>query len=124
MMDVTFQRAQLLYQQHRYDLAANACREALAQSPHNALAHALLGLCLVHQKKYEDATAEAALAIHQAPDEPFCHYASGYIYLERNRFPESETAAKEAIRLSPEDPDHWSLLAQATFFQNRWQDAL
>ena len=124
MSNPIYQRAQLLFQQRRYDLAADACREALAQSPQDAFAHALLGLCFLQQKKYEEATAEAQLAIHQAPDSGYCHYVSGVIFQERNRFPEAEAAAREALNWNPEDPDYWSLLAQVCIAQQRWQEAL
>jgi tetratricopeptide (TPR) repeat protein len=124
MPNPLIQRAQLLFSQHRFDLAADACREALAQSPQDAYSHALLALCLVHQEKYDDATAEAQSAIHLAPDDPFSHYALGIIFQNRNRFPEAEASARQALQLAPEDADYWALLAQALFARERWSDAL
>jgi tetratricopeptide (TPR) repeat protein len=123
MNNPTLQRAQLLFQQGRFDLAADALRETLAQDPQVAYAHSLLGLCLLQQKKYEEATAEAQLAIHHAPDSAFGHYVLGVTFQDRNRFAEAQTAATEAVRIAPEDPDYWGLLAQTFFSRKRWQEA-
>ena len=123
-MDPAFQKAQLLYQQRRYDLAADACREFLAKSPQEPLAHALLGLCLVRLGKYAEATEEGAMAVHQGPDVAFCHYALGATFQERNRFEEAEASAKEAVRLAPADPDYWGLLAQTYLSRQRWKEGL
>ena len=89
MNDPNIARAHLLYQQRRYDMAADACRAALGKVPQDPYGHALLGLCLGHQGKYEEATSEARSAIVLAPDFSFGHYALGAIYLERNRFAEA-----------------------------------
>jgi len=124
MNNPSMQRAQLLYAQGRFDLAADACRQALSQMPQEPYGHALLGLCLLHLQKYDEATAEAQNAIVLAPDYAFPHYALGEIYLERNRFPEAEAAARQAVRLGPEDADYWGLLAHAIFSGQRWQEAL
>lgn len=124
MNDPTIQRAQLLYQQQRYDMAADCCRQALAQMPQDAFAHALLGLCLAHLDKYDEATAEAQTSIHLAPDQGFGHYVLGQIYLVRNCFPEAQAAARQAVGLAPQDPDYWGLLANALFAGQRWREAL
>ena len=124
MLNPLIQRAQLLYSQHRFDLAADACREALAQSPQEAYAHALLALCLVHLNQYEQASAEAEIAVHVAPDEPFCHYVMGVVFQNRNRFVEAEASARQAVRLAPEDPDYWALLAESLFARECWAEAL
>ena len=124
MPNPLIQRAQLLFAQGRFDMAADACRQALAQMPQEPYGHALLGLCLLHLQQYDEATAEAQNAIVLAPDYAFPHYALGEIYIGRNRFPEAEAAARQAVRLGPEDADYWGLLAHAIFSGQRWQEAL
>lgn len=124
MQDPNIQRAQLLYQQERYDMAADACRQALAQMPQNGYAHSLLGLCLVRQGKYEEATSEARAGIHIEPDASFGHYALGVISQERNYFAAAESAARQALELSPEDADYWGLLSQTLLSQQRWKESL
>ena len=51
-MSPHYDRALLLYQQSRYDLAEQELRQALANEPNDAFAHALLALCLCHRKDY------------------------------------------------------------------------
>ena len=70
-MNPHLQRARLLLEQTRYDLAEQELRQALVLEPNDAVAHALLAFCLVHQDKYAEASQESEAAIHLAPDEPF-----------------------------------------------------
>ena len=63
-----FQRAIILYQQAKYDLAEKELWRALAADPNSAEAHRLLSLTLNAQGKYSGALREARKAIHLAPD--------------------------------------------------------
>ena len=123
-MNPNLQRAQLLFQQSRYDLAETELRQALSVEPHDAYAHALLGLCLVHREQFEEATEETGQAIHLAPDLPFTHFARAHVMFDRRRLAEALTAVNEAIRLNPEDPDPYALLANIHLQEARWRDAL
>jgi len=123
-MNVNLERALLLYQQSRYDLAEGELRQVLAVEPDNAHAHAMLGLCLEQREQYTDAIRETEQAIHLSPDLPFAHFAHAHVYFARNRFSEALTAVNEAIRLDPEDPDQYALLANIHLHERRWQDAL
>jgi tetratricopeptide (TPR) repeat protein len=123
-MNPNLERAQLLFQQSRYDLAEAELRQALASEPHDAYAHGLLGLCLAEQEQFQEATAETEQAIHLTPDFSFAHYAHARVLSDRNRFSEALTAIEEAIRLDPEDADYHSLLAGIHFQESRWRDAL
>jgi tetratricopeptide (TPR) repeat protein len=118
------ERGLLLYQQSRHELAEAELRQALADEPQDAYAHALLALCLAPQEKFADATAEAQQAIHFAPDFPFAHYALARVCYDRNRHAEARTAIEEAIRLDASDADHFSLLAGIHFQERHWPDAL
>ncbi len=123
-MNPNLERALLLYQQSRHELAEAELRQALAADPHDAYAHALLALCLDAREKFDDATNEARQAIHLSPDVPFAHYAHARVLYDRNRHQEALVAIQEAIRLDPEDADYYSLLAGIHFDEKRWQDAL
>ena len=70
-MNPNLERAILLYQQSRYDMAAEELRQSLAAQPQDPYSHALLGLCLAHQEQYQEATAEAHQAIRLGPDFSF-----------------------------------------------------
>ena len=123
-MNQNLERAQLLYQQSRHDLAEAELRQALADDPNDACAHALLGLCLAKREQFQEATNETQQAIHLAPDFPFAHYAHAHVLDDRNRFPEALAAINEAIRLNPEDADYFALLADIHFQERRWSSAL
>jgi tetratricopeptide (TPR) repeat protein len=123
-MGAHLQRAQILLEQSRHDLAADELRQELAADPDNALAHALLAICLAKREAFADATVEAEAAVRLAPAIPFSHYALAHVLQDRNHLPEAETAALEAIRLDPEDPDFHALLASIRFEQRRWPTAL
>jgi tetratricopeptide (TPR) repeat protein len=105
-------------------LAEAELRQALADEPQDAYAHAFVALCLSQREQFNEATAEAQQAIHFAPDFPLAHYALASVYYARNRFDDARTAIEEAIRLDSEDADYFSLLAAIHFAEKRWRDAL
>lgn len=123
-MNPNLERALLLFQQSRHELAENELRQALAADPHDAWAHALLALCLAAREKFDDATTEARQAIHLAPDFPFAHYAHAHVLYHRHHHPEALTAIQEAIRLDSTDADYFALLASIHFDEKRWPEAL
>jgi tetratricopeptide (TPR) repeat protein len=123
-MNPNLERALLLFQQSRHEMAEDELRQALATDPNNAYAHALLGLCLAHREKFEEAAQETRQAIHMAPDFSFTYYAHAQVLFDRNRFPEALTAINEAIRLDPDDADYHAVLANIHMQQCRWRDAL
>lgn len=106
------------------DLAETELRQALAEDPDDAPAHAALAMCLSDQEDSKAGTEEARRAIHLAPDMSFGHYALAYCLNDRNRHEEAETAIREAIRLDPEDADHHALLAATQYGLRRWPAAL
>lgn len=123
-MNPNLERALLLFQQSRHELAEAELRQALAHEPQDAYGHALLALCLAAREKFDNATAEARQAIHLGPDFPFAHYAHARVLYDRNHYPEARAAIEEAIRLDSTDADYFSLLAAIHFDEKRWPDAL
>ena len=123
-MGAHLQRAQVLLEQSRHDLAADELRQELAADPDNPLAHSLLALCLAKHEDFRRATEEAEAAVHLAPDMPFAHYALGSVLHDRNYFAEAENAVVEAIRLDPESADFYALLAGIRYDRRNWPSAL
>jgi Flp pilus assembly protein TadD len=123
-MNPHLERAILLFQQSRYELAEQELRQSLAIEPGNAHAHALLALALAHREKFPDATQEAQQAIHLQPDYPFAHYALARVWYERNYDKESLAAIQEALRLDPTETSYFALLAQIHLREARWREAL
>ena len=50
------ERGSLLYQTGRHEMAEQEFRAALGEDPSDALAHAMLGLCLSRRKQFAEAT--------------------------------------------------------------------
>src|SRR5262249_22111313 len=123
-MGVHFERAQLLFEQSRFEPAERELRQELAREPDNAMAHALLGLCLAGVGQYDRALASLRLAIHLAPDLAFAHYALADVLHDRNDLDGARAAVSEALRLDPEMPNYFGLLANVEMKQKRWADAL
>ena len=123
-MNPNLERGLLLYQQSRHEMAESEFRQALAADPHDAYAHALLGLCLAEREQFNEATAEARQAIHLAPDSAFAHYAHARVLYDRNHYREALSAIQEAIGLDSTDADYFSLLAAIHFDEKRWPDTL
>lgn len=123
-MNIHIERAQLLMQQSRFELAEEQLRMALAEDSADSLAHAFLALCLLQREKFDDATDEAQQAIHTSPDEALGFYALAAIMHQRNRLKEAHQAVSEAIRIEPWNSMHFALLARIEIGRSRWQDAL
>jgi tetratricopeptide (TPR) repeat protein len=123
-MSPHIERARLLLQQSRTDLAENELRQALTTEPDDPYAHALLALCLAKRKEFKEATAEAEQAIHLAPDFPFAHYALADILHDRNHNDEALAAINEALRLDSSDADYFGLLSAIHISEKNWKEAL
>ncbi len=118
------ERALLLLQQSRYDLAEKELRQYLAQDPENAHAHSLLALSLAQQDKLEEADSPAWQAVRLAPDQAFCHYVLGLIKAQKDDLQSARQSVEEAIRLDPENSDYHGLRAFIYLRAQRWQEAL
>jgi len=124
MMNAQLQRALLLFDQSRYELAEPELRQALAADPHDAFAHSLLALCLAHREHFEEATQEARQGVHLAPDFAFTHYALADVLHDRRDMREAYQTIQEAIRLDPSEANHFALLSQIHLDERQWPGAL
>jgi len=123
-MNPHLQKAQLLMEQGRHELAEKEVRGALGEDPSDVEAHCVLALSLALQEKFDDAQKAAGDAIHLGPTEPGAHYVMSRVMVERNRLKEATAAIHEAIRLNPYDPDFHAWLAAICFDQSNWKEAL
>jgi tetratricopeptide (TPR) repeat protein len=122
-MGANFERAQLLFEQSRYEPCERALRQELAEEPGNPMAHALLGLCLAAMHR-EGALESAREAIRQAPDLAFAYYALADILHDREDLSGAGEAIREAIGLDPMMPNYHALQAGIEFKQGHWAEAL
>lgn len=123
-MAAHLQRAIVLLEQQRYDLAEAELRRELLNNPNHALTHALLSLCLNHREQYVEATQAAEQAIALAPDYAWAYYALAQVLYSRDRITEAETVIESAIQLQPDCADYFSLLAAIQYERQRWSQSL
>lgn len=123
-MNIHLQRALLLMEQSRHELAEEQLRMALAEDSADAIAHASLAACLLARENYDEATMEAEQAIHISPDESIGFYYLAAIMHQRNRLKEAHQAVSEAIRIDPCDSRQFALLAAIELDRSRWKDSL
>jgi tetratricopeptide (TPR) repeat protein len=123
-MSAHFDRALLLFEQSRYDLAERELTQELAVDPDNSMAHSLLALCLSKRKEYQRATEEAQTAVGLMPDLAFAHYALASVYDDRDRLKEAQSAIAEAIQLEPDNADYLALQSSISLQRGHWQAAL
>ncbi|MCC6125313.1 MAG: tetratricopeptide repeat protein [Pirellulales bacterium] len=117
------QRASLLVDQRRYDLAEPELTAAMAEEPNNALAHALMAICLLARKEYERATEFAERSIHLRPDLSQGYSIAAIVWRSRNYFDKAEASIREAIAISPHDPDYHATLSGIKYHQRDWEAA-
>lgn len=122
--DANWQRAVLLFQQSRWDLAIRELRGLLTLAPDHAPAHALLAMALAQTEALAEAETEARAAVGLQPESPFVHRALAVVHLARHREEDAARAVLQAIALAPDDADLHGLLAQIRCQQRRWPDAL
>ena len=121
---MSIERASLLYQTGRFDMAEQEYRSALVADPSSALAHAMLGLCLLQSKKYAEATDEARQAVGLRPDWYIGYSVLAAILSERERVKDAVVAIGKAIELNPFDPNLHGTLARIRLKQRKWPSAL
>ena len=64
-----YDRAQLLINQGRFEMAEREIRQMLGENPDDGYAHCLLAICAGNQEsRYDEATREAELAVAIEPD--------------------------------------------------------
>ncbi len=118
------QRAWLLYERSKYDLAEKEVGQALARQPDDPEAHAIMALCLLAREKNEEATEHARQAVTLDPTHAFHHYVLSRIWSVRNYVKEAETAIREALRLQPHHPAYHAELGWIRYRQSDWNGAL
>ncbi len=123
-MSSHFERARLLFDQDRYELAMAELHRELAIEPDNASCHAMLALCWAGLENYPAALAAIDQAIGLSPNFSGFHYIKAGILRDQEQLPAARTAIAEAIRLDPEDADCYARLAAIQYDQDQIEPAL
>ncbi len=123
-MGIHYERARILIDQSRHDLAERELLNELAIEPDCPYSHAIYALCLAKRKDYERPMEEAETAVRLAPYLAYTHVVMANVLCDRDLIDEAHTAITEAIRLDPENPHHYALSAHIYNRQQSWQEAL
>jgi protein O-mannosyl-transferase len=84
--------------------------QAVASSPHLALAHLNRGIVLHRAGQVTEAEIEYGTALSLDPQQPVTHNNLGLIYMNRGELHEAETALRREIAVNPEyDKAHFNL---------------
>jgi Tfp pilus assembly protein PilF len=124
-----FDRAEVLFDQGRYELAEKELRAEIAENPTSADAHALLCVCLINQNKQPKNLIESIqfLAQHQKfskeelesieyalsidANNPWYHYVLAMYYYRRGNLEQAKKQIEVAIGLNPNSAHYFYILA-------------
>jgi tetratricopeptide (TPR) repeat protein len=123
-MNPHFERAYLLFDQRRYEMAEKEVGQALATAPNDARSLALLALCLLEQEKFAPAAERAQEAVLYAPDESFSHHTLARVYFEQNDLAGAEREVQTALAIDPHVPGYHVTLGLIHYRRAKWPLAL
>lgn len=123
-MSQRIQRARMLMMRSRFDMAEKELGLALAESPSDAMAHAMMAMCLTEREKFDPAVEHAQQAVASDPELPFAHFVLGLVWKVRGYLDRAEKAIHEALRLDPAESRCYNLLAEIRIEQSRWAEAV
>lgn len=119
-MSAHIQRAVMLIQQSRFELAEKELRQTLAQHPDDAYVHSLLAICYDKLNDYRRAKEAAHEGIHLAPASPFSFYAASIVSAGRNDYAQADQEIQQAIALDMTNASFFAHLAMIKIAQKQW----
>ena len=106
------ERAEILIEQHRYDLAEVSVRQEIAENPDSTRGHSTLALCLINQGKFAAETLESIdYALSLDVEDDWHHYLLALYWCHRCNFERARLALDVAIELDPNSEHYFYLLA-------------
>lgn len=118
------ERARLLINQSRYDLAEKELRQYLARNMGDPEGHAMLAFCLNQQKKTREALTVIRQSIALDPDYPFNFYVMALVNISMKDLKAARLAIEQAIHQDPENSSFHGLLALIYLEAQQWEKAL
>jgi tetratricopeptide (TPR) repeat protein len=108
----------------RPDLAEQQARDALAEDPEHADAHAALAEALRRNGRLAEALAEARRSVQLDPNLAVGHRVGSITLNQLGDTTRAERAARNAINLEPESPEGYALLGNVYLAQGRHAAAI
>ncbi|MEL6814113.1 MAG: tetratricopeptide repeat protein [Cyanobacteria bacterium J06598_3] len=119
-----YDKACLLAEQERYDLAIRQALALLAIEPEHANGHNILSFCYARQQKTKDAIAAARRAIAIAPTNDFHHYRLADVCEKAGHYDTALAAIKAALQLNPDRTDTYQMASLISHRKHRFPEAL
>lgn len=123
-MSNRYERARILAEQGRYNLAMEEASAYLAEHPNSSQGHTLLSFCHSQKEDHKQAVSQAQQALAMAPDDDFCHFALARAHYYGSNLKEAETAIATALNIDPDDPDYHAQAAMVFHEQRKFEKAL
>lgn len=123
-MNESAQRALILMQSSRWELARDELRRALLEDSQNPYLHNTLAICLTCLEDFETAEVHARTAVGLAPDDSECHRILAGVLVNRRKFAAATDAVEQAIRLDASNVEAFSTLAQIRYANDDWSGLL
>ncbi len=123
-MSNRYERARLLAEQGRYNLAMEEASAYLAEHPNSSRGHTLLSFCHSQKDEHQKAVDQAQQALGLAPDDDFCHFALARAHYYGSNLKEAEAAIATALNIDPDDPDYHAQAAMVFHEQRKFDKAL
>jgi tetratricopeptide (TPR) repeat protein len=109
-------RAEILLDLDKYDLAEQELRQEIAENPDSDLAHGSLARCLINQQQIGSETLEIleyALSLNSEND--WLHYLLAIYWHIKGDFDRAQAAINVAIELDPNSERYFDILARILF---------
>jgi tetratricopeptide (TPR) repeat protein len=123
-MNLSFEKARILYLQRRFDLASRGFRDALAADPTHANSQAMLALCLWELNHPGEAIKAARAAVALDPEESYCLYVMAHVFFRAMRLKEARTAIEGALAREPANSMYLGQRALIELNSGNWSDAI
>jgi tetratricopeptide (TPR) repeat protein len=121
---MSYDRALILVNQSRYDLAEQQLRRSVQENPEHAWSHALLAICLAHLKRPVEALGAANEGLRLSPTLAYTHYARACVLAKAAQSKQARKDVEEAIQLDPTRSEYFFLLSAIHSDQRRPKESL
>lgn len=109
-------RAEILLELDKYDLAEKELRQEIAENPDSDLAHGSLARCLINQRKLGAETLEIVeYALSLNPENDWLHYLLAVYWHMSGDFNRAQTAIGISIELDPNSPLYFDTFARILY---------
>lgn len=99
--DTTFDRAELLYEQGRYDMAIQEYMKLISTMPDYYYPHLRIGMCLMNQDKLKEALNWYDDALRLNPNSDYTIYVRGFVLSQMNKNTDAIKCFRQAIEMNP-----------------------